>query len=130
MCFFFPAPTAPAHSLNALLLCYAAAAVPLWKRLNAAGLTPLTLAASMGQREMFSFLLDERKITQWTYGPVSCVLYPLDQLDLGLRGEVNPTPRPSLPSNPVLHLTHPHSHLFVGRHSRRCAGADRELSAR
>ncbi|CAF4384213.1 unnamed protein product, partial [Didymodactylos carnosus] len=57
---------------------------PLWKRLNKENLTPLTLAAKLGQKDMFSFLLDERKITQWTFGPVSCVLYPLDQLDLGL----------------------------------------------
>ncbi|CAF0946381.1 unnamed protein product, partial [Didymodactylos carnosus] len=58
--------------------------VPLWKRLNKEDLTPLTLAAKLGQKEMFSFLLEERKIVQWTFGPVSCVLYPLDQLDLGL----------------------------------------------
>ena len=56
--------------------------VPLWKRLNKDGYTPLTLAAHLGQAEMFSFLLEERKITQWSYGPVSCVLYPLDQVDL------------------------------------------------
>jgi len=56
--------------------------VPLWKRLNKDGYTPLTLAAKLGHAEMFSFLLDERKITQWSYGPVSCVLYPLDQVDL------------------------------------------------
>ena len=56
--------------------------VPLWKRLNKDGYTPLTLAAKLGQAEMFSFLLEERKITQWKYGPVSCVLYPLDQVDL------------------------------------------------
>ncbi len=61
---------------------------PLWKRLNNDHLTPLTLSAKLGQKDMFSFLLDERKITQWTYGPVSCVLYPLDQLDLGLHSEV------------------------------------------
>lgn len=56
--------------------------IPLWKRLNKDGYTPLTLAAKLGQAEMFSFLLEERKITQWSYGPVSCVLYPLDQVDL------------------------------------------------
>lgn len=56
--------------------------VPLWKRINKDGYSPLTLAAKLGQAEMFSFLLEERKITQWSYGPVSCVLYPLDQVDL------------------------------------------------
>jgi ankyrin repeat protein len=60
---------------------------PLWKRLNKDGYTPLTLAAKLGQYEMFSFLLDERKITQWSYGPVACVLYPLDQVDLEFQSE-------------------------------------------
>jgi ankyrin repeat protein len=55
---------------------------PIWKRLNNDGYTPLTLAAKLGQAEMFSFLLEERKITQWSFGPVACVLYPLDQVDL------------------------------------------------
>jgi len=36
---------------------------------------------------MFSFLLKERKITQWSYGPVACVLYPLDQVDLEFQAE-------------------------------------------
>lgn len=63
-------------------------ATPLWKRLNRDGYTPLTLASKLGQSDMFSFLLEERKITQWSYGPVSCVLYPLDQVDLDLEVEV------------------------------------------
>lgn len=62
---------------------------PLWKRLNKDGFTPLTLAAKLGQAEMFSFLLEERKITQWSYGPVACVLYPLDQVDLEINNDVN-----------------------------------------
>ena len=61
---------------------------PLWKRLNRDGFTPLTLAAKLGHADMFSFLLEERKITQWSYGPVSCVLYPLDQVDLEFQDEV------------------------------------------
>ncbi|CAF1601501.1 unnamed protein product, partial [Didymodactylos carnosus] len=60
---------------------------PLWKRLNKENLTPLTLAAKLGKSEMFSFLIEERKIVQWTFGPVSCILYPLDQLDLELQSE-------------------------------------------
>ncbi|CAF0801749.1 unnamed protein product [Adineta ricciae] len=60
---------------------------PLWKRLNKNGLTPLTLAAKLGHADMFSFLLEERKITQWSYGPVSCVLYPLDQVDLEFQND-------------------------------------------
>jgi ankyrin repeat protein len=59
--------------------------IPLWKHCNNDGLTPLTLAAKLGGTDMFSFLLDERKIVQWRYGPVSCVLYPLDEIDLGFQ---------------------------------------------
>jgi ankyrin repeat protein len=63
--------------------------IPLWKRLNKDGYTPLTLAAKLGELDMFSFLLEERKITQWSYGPVSCVLYPLDQVDLEFQDEAS-----------------------------------------
>ena len=62
--------------------------IPLWKRLNKEGFTPLTLAAKLGLTDMFSFLLDERKVVQWCYGPVSCVLYPLDELDFEFQEEV------------------------------------------
>ncbi|CAF1179198.1 unnamed protein product [Adineta steineri] len=61
--------------------------VPLWKRLNKNGFTPFTLAAKLGVTDMFSFLLDERKIIQWRYGPVSCVLYPLDELEFEFQQE-------------------------------------------
>ncbi|CAF3390913.1 unnamed protein product [Rotaria socialis] len=61
--------------------------VPLWNRLNKDGFTPLTLAAKLGQNDMFSFLFDERKKVQWCYGPVSCVLYPLDEVDLEIQQE-------------------------------------------
>jgi hypothetical protein len=62
--------------------------IPLWKRLNRDGYTPLTLAAKLGQAAMFSFLLEECKITQWSFGPVACVLYPLDQVDLEIHDDV------------------------------------------
>jgi len=55
----------------------------IWSRLNNDGLTPLTLAADLGRTSMLSWLLHERKIIQWSYGDVTCVLHPLDQLDLG-----------------------------------------------
>jgi len=55
----------------------------LWSHLNNDGLTPLTLAADLGRTSMLSWLLHERKIVQWSYGDVTCVLHPLDQLDLG-----------------------------------------------
>ena len=57
----------------------------LWNRLNKDGLTPLTLAADLGRPKMLSWLLHERKITQWSYGNVSCILHPLDQLDLNFQ---------------------------------------------
>jgi ankyrin repeat protein len=59
--------------------------IPLWKHCNNDGLTPLTLAAKLGGADIFSFLLNERKIVQWRYGPVSCVLYPLDEIDLAFQ---------------------------------------------
>jgi len=61
----------------------------LWNQRNSCGLTPLTLAARLGRSKMLAWLLDERKILQWSYGDVSCVLHPLDQLDLGFHKEVN-----------------------------------------
>ena len=60
----------------------------LWNHLNNEGLTPLTLAAHLGRTKMLAWLLNERKIVQWSYGDVSCVLHPLDQLDLGFDEEV------------------------------------------
>lgn len=62
--------------------------IPLWNRRNVKQLTPLTLAADLGRYQMLSWLLEERKQIQWSYGDISCVLHPLDQLDLDLRGEV------------------------------------------
>lgn len=63
--------------------------IPLWKRLNKDGFTSFTLAAKLGLTDMFSFLLDESKIVQWRYGPVSCVLYPLEELELASQQEVS-----------------------------------------
>ncbi len=48
---------------------------------NRAGLTPLTLAASMGNEEMFNHLLEKRTGTQWAYGPVTCLQVPLREVD-------------------------------------------------
>jgi hypothetical protein len=59
--------------------------IPSWKQCNNDGLTPLTLAAKLGATDMFSFLLNDRKIVQWQYGPVSCVLYPLDEIDVAFQ---------------------------------------------
>lgn len=48
---------------------------------NAENLTPLTMAASLGKATMFSHLLDKKKQVQWSYGPVTCTLYELEELD-------------------------------------------------
>lgn len=74
-----------ASSEEKVILCPKQKKTPLWKYCNKDGLTPLTLAAKLGATDMFSFLLDERKMVQWRYGPVSCVLYPLDEIDLGFQ---------------------------------------------
>lgn len=62
----------------------------LWNRLNNDRLTPLTLAASFRRTKMLTWLLQERRKIQWSYGDVTCVLHPLDQLDLGFEKEVRP----------------------------------------
>lgn len=55
--------------------------LPLWRRANYQEFTPLTLAARMGLKDMFAFLIEERKEVQWAYGPITCMLYPLDEMD-------------------------------------------------
>ena len=49
--------------------------------LNDNGMSPLTLAAYLGHEKMFSHILECSKIVHWTWGPVSCSLYPLEGLD-------------------------------------------------
>ena len=44
---------------------------------NNRGLNPLCLAANIGHKRMFSFLLSRMKTVHWNYGPVTSVLYPL-----------------------------------------------------
>jgi hypothetical protein len=61
----------------------------LWNRLNDDNLTPLTLAADLSRSKILSWLLNERKQVQWSYGDISCALHPLDQLDVGLYKEVS-----------------------------------------
>ncbi len=49
--------------------------------LNNDGMSPITLAAHLGHKDMFEHLLERSKITLWTWGPVSCSVYPLIGLD-------------------------------------------------
>ena len=61
----------------------------LWNRLNRDRLTPFTLAADLGRTKMLTWLLNERRKIQWSYGDVTCVLHPLAQLDLEIQEKVN-----------------------------------------
>ncbi|XP_071810174.1 transient receptor potential cation channel subfamily V member 5-like [Asterias amurensis] len=57
---------------------------------NHAGLTPLELSYRLGRGELFAHLLDLSSETQWTYGNVANVAYPLTGLDsIGSGGELN-----------------------------------------
>ena len=56
--------------------------------LNHKLLSPLTLAAASGQREMFEFILYQQRVVSWSYGPVTSAWYP------------NPSPSPSPSPNP------------------------------
>ncbi|XP_072181480.1 transient receptor potential cation channel subfamily V member 6-like [Diadema setosum] len=57
---------------------------------NAAGLTPLQLSFRLGREELFTALLDLSSDTQWTYGKVAYVAYPLSLLDsIDENGKVN-----------------------------------------
>ncbi|XP_078003581.1 transient receptor potential cation channel subfamily V member 3-like [Phascolarctos cinereus] len=65
----------------------------LEKLRNQQGLTPLQLAAKEGQHELFQCILNRerpvgdplhhlsRRFLEWTYGPVSCSLYDLSEVD-------------------------------------------------
>lgn len=48
---------------------------------NNLGLTPLTLAARLGRKEMFHEILEHGSIEYWSYGRMTCSGYPLDGLD-------------------------------------------------
>ena len=43
--------------------------------LNHKLLSPLTLAAASGQREMFEFILYQQRVVSWSYGPVTSAWY-------------------------------------------------------
>ena len=55
--------------------------VPLWKHLNFDGQSCLDLAAAFGNKEIFVHILEITKKVQWSYGPITCVIYPLDGFD-------------------------------------------------
>lgn len=49
-----------------------------WKQRNHENMTPFTLAAYRGLYDIFKYLVEEGKVDQWTYGAVTCSVYPLD----------------------------------------------------
>ncbi|XP_053548767.1 transient receptor potential cation channel subfamily V member 6-like isoform X2 [Bombina bombina] len=48
---------------------------------NNNGLTPLKMAAVEGNIVLFQHVVQKRRHTQWTYGPISCYLYDLTEID-------------------------------------------------
>jgi len=53
----------------------------LWKHKNHAKMTPFTLAAQTGSKDMFAFLLEQSKQLEWKYGAVSSYTYCLEEVD-------------------------------------------------
>jgi len=51
--------------------------VPLRFKRNVEGLSPLALAAAMGNKDMFEHILKKNTLKAWTYGPVVCYMVPL-----------------------------------------------------
>ncbi|KAM5132492.1 transient receptor potential cation channel subfamily V member 6-like isoform 1-T1 [Mantella aurantiaca] len=48
---------------------------------NNEGLTPLKMAALEGNTVMFQHIVQKRRQLQWTFGPISCYLYDLTEID-------------------------------------------------
>ncbi|KAM9326868.1 uncharacterized protein PAF06_003108 [Gastrophryne carolinensis] len=48
---------------------------------NNDGLTPLKMAAAEGNTVMFQHIVQKRRQLQWTFGPISCYLYDLTEID-------------------------------------------------
>ncbi|KAM4702763.1 uncharacterized protein WCC33_011278 [Rhinophrynus dorsalis] len=48
---------------------------------NNDGLTPLKMAAVEGNTVLFQHLVHKRRFIQWTFGPISCYLYDLKEID-------------------------------------------------
>lgn len=55
--------------------------VPLGKRKNGEGLIPVCLAAKSGFADMLDHMLQTTCETEWSFGPVTCILMPLDGFD-------------------------------------------------
>ena len=57
--------------------------LPFHRQTNNENLTALTLVASLGKHDLFEWLWTEQcgKKEQWSYGPISSNLYPLEDVD-------------------------------------------------
>jgi len=60
----------------------------LTKVLNEDALTPMLKAAMLGNVDMLTFLIRLSKVDLWTYGPVSCSLLHLAELDIPVRDPI------------------------------------------
>uniref|UniRef100_T1IMS0 Ion transport domain-containing protein n=1 Tax=Strigamia maritima TaxID=126957 RepID=T1IMS0_STRMM len=57
---------------------------------NAAGLTPLTLACTLGRNEIFKEMLELSSVEFWRYSNITCSAYPLNAVDTILpNGQTN-----------------------------------------
>ena len=48
---------------------------------NRQQLTPLTLAAKLARKELFFYILEQKRSVWFSYADISCGSYPLDTLD-------------------------------------------------
>ena len=68
--------------------------------LNHKLLSPLTLAAASGQREMFEFILYQQRVVSWSYGPVTSAWYRTSHPRPSPSPSPNPKPIPKPDPNP------------------------------
>jgi ankyrin repeat protein len=52
--------------------------------LNEDGLTPITLAATAGTRDMFTKLLNENSFPRWKFGPIQSYIFNLEHIDFAI----------------------------------------------
>ncbi|KAL8602107.1 hypothetical protein ACOMHN_007376 [Nucella lapillus] len=57
---------------------------------NHQGLTPLTLAAKLGRKDMYEHILETEREVFWIFGTVTCAGYPISDIDtISATGEIN-----------------------------------------
>uniref|UniRef100_H2Z593 Ion transport domain-containing protein n=1 Tax=Ciona savignyi TaxID=51511 RepID=H2Z593_CIOSA len=62
------------------------AGMDLLSQTNKQGLTPLTLCAKLGNKDMLDHILELKREISWVFGDVTCATYPLSDVDT-----INPT---------------------------------------